>query len=93
MVPKDVQDFEDELDSQKGNTSDSDEKYEVLEEAQEIEELKIQDCLLSFFNHIEEDNENQTEYPNESWKPQRPQTAVRSTVIQNRVPSYHQDSS
>ena len=39
---KDIQDFEEELDSQQGNTSDEDEQMnEVLEEAQEIEELKI----------------------------------------------------
>ena len=41
-VLKDIQDFEEELDSQQGNTSDEDEQMnEVLEEAQEIEELKI----------------------------------------------------
>lgn len=68
-VPKDL-DFEEELDSQKGNSSEDDDDIEVQEEKEEIEELKIQDCLISFFQHIED--EEPSEYPNDSWKPARP---------------------
>ena len=45
-------DQEEELDSDKGFTSDED-APEVVSAEQEQEELKIQDCLLSFFDNID----------------------------------------
>ena len=45
-------DQEEELDSEKGFTSDED-APECVNAEQEQEELKIQDCLLSFFDNID----------------------------------------
>lgn len=51
-LPQRDVDLEEELDSEKGFTSDEDAPG-VVNAEQEQEELKIQKCLLSFFDNID----------------------------------------